>query len=135
MKFFYCIVICMLSTVVSAQNLQLHNDFRHSIDPEYNEKKYATFSFETFKQENYGSFFIKMDLDLKGDKSNIGNFYTEISHTLKFRELPVFVHLQYCGGLGIISRTDAGYYINNAYLVGAAFPFQWQNARFSTYLA
>ncbi len=135
MKCICYFVICLLSTVVSAHNLQLHNDFRHSIDPENNDKNYATFSFETFKQAGYGSLFMKMDLDLKGRNNNIGNLYTEISHTLKFWKFPVFMHLQYCGGLGFINQTTNGYYINNAYLIGAAYPFQWQNAWFSTFLA
>jgi hypothetical protein len=135
MKYLYFFVLCIIPTLLLPQNLQVHYDTRHSVDAENNERNFITFSFETFKAASYGSFFMKMDADFIGSRNNMGKLYTEISHTLRFWPRPIYLHLQYSGGLGIVSTSHNSYYIDNAYLAGFAYPFQWQNAWFSTYLA
>ena len=125
----------IFSTPLFSQNLQLHYDFRHSLDPKYNKKNFTTLSVETFKAADYGSFFMKMDADLIGENNNIGKLYTEISQTLRIWKSKLYLHLQYCGGLGIVEDAAIGYYINNAWLLGVAHVFQWKNAWFSTFLA
>ena len=35
--------------------------------------------------------------------------------------------VEYNGGLGIAEGTQYGYYINNAFLLGGQYPFQWEN--------
>jgi len=135
MKHFYFFIFYVIPTILISQNLQVHYDTRHTFDPENNDRNFVTFSFETFKAASYGSLFMKMDADFIGSKDNMGKLYTEISHTFKFWKLPVSLHLQYSGGLGIVSANQSGYYINNAYIAGFAYPFQWKNAWFSTYIA
>jgi len=83
----------------------------------------------------YGSFLLKVEFDFKGKNNNIGNLYTQISQTLKFWVFPVYLHLEYAGGLGYGGEAYTGYYINNAFLLGAAYSFQWKNGWVSTYLA
>ncbi|HPG41156.1 MAG TPA: DUF5020 family protein [bacterium] len=134
MKYCFWIALLLITTSVFAQNLQLHNDFRHSIDPDNNSRDYTTLSFETFRLESYGSMFMKMDVDFKGAHNNPGNLFTQISHTFKFWDFPAFLHLEYSGGLGVDSKSGYGYAIDNAYMVGAAYPFQLGNAWWSTYL-
>jgi hypothetical protein len=135
MKYFYLLIFCIIPTLIFPQNLQLHYDFRHALDSENNDKNFVTFSFETFKAVSYGSLFMKIDADFIGSKNNMGKLYTEISHTFKFWPWPIFLHLQYSGGLGIVSTTRSGYYIDNAYIAGFAYPFQWKNSWFNTYIA
>jgi hypothetical protein len=47
----------------------------------------------------------------------------------------VFVHLGYSGGLGLFDGAAGGYYLDNAYLVGAARPFRWRGAWGTGYAA
>ena len=96
---------------------------------------FLTFSFESFRQANYGSLLMKMDVDFNGKNSNIGKLYTQISQNLKFWNYPIFVHLEYSGGLGFISKTVSGYHINNTYSIGMAHTFQWMNGWANTFLA
>ena len=58
-----------------AQNVQLHYDFRHSLDPELNHKNYPSLSFEYFKEwDSLGSSLFKIQSDLNGENYNIGQF-------------------------------------------------------------
>lgn len=134
MKYCLWIIFVLLATTIFAQNVQLHYDNRHSIDADNNDRNYTTLSFETFKLESYGSLFMKMDVDFKGAHNNPGNVFTQISHTFKFWQFPAFLHLEYSGGLGMDSKSGYGYAIDNAYMVGAAYPFPLGNAWWSTYL-
>jgi hypothetical protein len=122
MKYIYIFIFSILPSLLLSQNLQLHYDTRHTIDPENNERNFITFSFETFKALSYGSLFMKMDADFIGSKDNMGKLYMEISHTFKFWSKPIFLHLQYSGGLGIVTNNQSGYYIHNAYIAGFAYP-------------
>jgi hypothetical protein len=108
-----------------SQNLQLQYDFRHSIDPRNNKSNYPTFAFELFKLMDNGSFFVKTQADFFGEHNNISQFYMQISRDFKFWGPPVFLHLEYNGGMGIAEGTSYGYYLNNVYLFGIDYPFQW----------
>jgi hypothetical protein len=119
------ILILISSIPIFSQSLQLQYDFRHSIDPQNNKSNYPTFSFELFKLLDEGSFFVKTQADFFGAHNNIGQLYMQISRDFKFWAPPVFLHLEYNGGLGIAEGTSYGYYLNNAYMFGVDYPFQW----------
>lgn len=116
------------STYLQAQQLQLHYDFRHSIDPELQRRDFAYLSFEYFKsQDTMGSFLLKAQMDFNGDKNNIGQLFVQVSQSLRFWKPKVYLALNYSGGLGVVPPTY-GYYLNNSLGLGAAYPFQWKGA-------
>lgn len=123
----------MLAFPVSSQNIQLHYDFRHSLDPDLNKVNFPVFSFEYFKEidtSKTGSFLFKMESRLDGRKSNMGQAFVQISQSLKFWEPPCYMSFNYSGGLGI-AEPDYGYYIASSFGLGLSVPFQWKNAWFS----
>jgi hypothetical protein len=118
-----------------AQEVQLHYDWRHSVDPRNNARNFPALTFKDFKSMEFGSFLIKVEADLNGSRNNVSKVYSEISQTLKFWGPSVFLHLEYTGGIGLFDAASGGYYLDNAYLVGAAHPFRWEGSWASTYLA
>lgn len=136
MKYSVTGLLLLFTAAVSAQNFQLHYDFRHSIDPDLNDGNFPGFSFEYFKQIDTlgtGSFLIKLQADLKGKRSNPGQVFTQISQSLRFWRPKVYLSLSYSGGLGV-TRESFGFYLNNAYGAGIAYPFQWKGAWLATNL-
>lgn len=129
-RHFALIFLLTLALEGWSQNLQLHHDFRHSIDPERNTQNFTTFSFEYFKlidTVGTGSFLLKIQADLNGKKTNIGQVFTQVSQTLRFWKPKVYLSLNYSGGLGA-TPSSFGYYIANAYGLGISYPFQWNGA-------
>jgi hypothetical protein len=124
---------CMLYFPLAAQNLQLHYDARHSLDPKRNPRNFPTLYFEYFKSKDSGSFLIKTQADFIGDRNNIGKFYMQVSHSFRFWKPKIFLQLEYSGGLGIAEPGAYGYYINNAFSLGIAHPFQWKGAFLNAY--
>ena len=110
---------------VFSQSIQLHYDFRHSIDPDFNTKNYPTIFFEYFNSKDYGSFLAKIQSDFIGEKNNVGKFFIQVSQSLRFWKPKVFVNIEYSGGLGIVEPEKYGYYISNAFSLGAAYQFNW----------
>ena len=131
MKIFIFYLICFIPVSLSTQNLQLHYDLRHSLDPQFNSKNFPTLYFEYFKGDDSGSFLMKIQSDLIGEKNNIGKFYMQTSKSLKFWEPKIYLQIQYSGGLGIAEPGQYGYYITNAFSIGASYPFQLNNAYFN----
>lgn len=129
-----CLIMFFSSTTFS-QTVQLSYDLRHSIDPRNNERDFVTLSFETFKSSDYGSLLMKMDADFNGRNNNLGKLYVQISHSLKFWSFPVFLNLEYSGGMGFIDDTMSGFHIGNSYSIGVVYPFQLMNSWASTFLA
>lgn len=124
------LVMMVVVSSLSAQNLQLHYDFRNSLyGEEVASRNYITATFEMFKPDKWGSTFMFVDADFSLDKGNIGLVYTEISRAFKIGDFPLMPHLEYNGGLG------AGFSIPNAYLVGVEYPFQLGNFFMGTYVA
>ena len=129
-------VICLIflssiSIQLYAQNVQIHYDVRHNIDPEQNKKNYPSLSFEYFKTiDSLGSFLFKIQSDLNGDNSNVGQTFIQLSQTLKFWQPAIYLSLNYSGGLGI-APPSFGYYLTNAYGLGLSYPFQWKGAWFN----
>lgn len=131
---------------LSAQNLQLHYDFRNSLyGEEVASRNYITATFEMFKPDKWGSTFMFVDADFSFnnggniifDKANIGLVYTEISRAFKIGDFPLMPHLEYNGGLGLFDAGEltGGFSIANAYLAGLEYPFQLGNFFMGTYLA
>ena len=115
---------------VKAQNLQLHFDPRHSLyGNDVATQNYLTATFEMFKPDKWGSTFMFVDFDFKGDKRNIGLVYAEIARAFKIGNCPIMPHLEYNGGLG------TGFSIPGSYLAGAQYPFKLGNFFMSTYAA
>ena len=141
------IIVCLLSssvlyTVTYSQELQIHYDMRHSIDPKRNPKNFPTLYFEYFKSQDSGkhfikpgSFLLKTQADFLGEKNNIGNFYMQVSQSFRCWKPKIFLNLQYSGGLGITEpQREYSYYIQNTYSIGINYPFKLRNAYFAAVL-
>lgn len=122
------------------QELQFHYDLRGTLDPTHNPKNFPTLFFIYFKAQDSGtrfikpgSFLLKMQADLVGEKNNIGKYYIEMSQSFRCWRPKIFVQLQYSGGLGIAEPGSDGYYISNAFSIGLSRPFQWGNAWLNVY--
>jgi len=136
MKFLVFSAFLTFSLSGLSQNLQLHYDFRHTIDPKLNSKNFPTFSFEYFKDVDTmstGSFLLKLQSDLKGKNNNMGQIFVQVSQSLRFWDPKVYLSLNYSGGLGV-TPISSGFYISNSYGAGVSFPFQWKGAWFSANL-
>ncbi|MEJ7644847.1 MAG: DUF5020 family protein [Chryseolinea sp.] len=113
-----------------AQNLQLHYDFRHSMDPAQNDRNFPSFSFEYFKQLDTigtGSFLFKVQADMNGNRNNLGQVFTQLSQSLRFWKPKLYLTLNYSGGVGL-GADYFGFYITNSYGLGISYPFQWKGA-------
>ena len=125
------------SSSVFAQQLQLHYDPRHTIDPEHTKRNFLALYFEYFKSMDSGnafikpgSFLLKAQTEFTGDKNNVGQFYMQISQAFRFWKPKVFLQVQYNGGLGIAEPGSYGYYLTNAFSLGVAHPFQAKGRAF-----
>jgi hypothetical protein len=139
MKNLILFIVSILPVSLFSQNLQLHYDFRHMIDPAHNSRNFPTIYFEYFKAQNDtssfikpGAFFIKMETDLQGDGDNIGKAFIQTSQTFRFWKPKIYLSLQYSGGLGVTEPKQYSYYINNGISLGPSYLFQWKGAYFST---
>ncbi len=130
MKMIVLMGLWLLILSADAQNLQLHYDFRHSIDPELNKENFPGFSFEYFKLIDTlgtGSFLLKVQADLKGTDNNVGQVFTQISQSLKFWKPKIYLSFNYSGGLGV-TPASFGFYLANSFGLGLSCPFQWKGA-------
>ncbi|UFH54221.1 DUF5020 family protein [Spirosoma sp. KNUC1025] len=119
---------------VQAQQLQVHYDFRNSIDPDLNRTNFASLTFEYFKSnDSTGSFLLKMQTDFSGENNNVGQLFLQVSKNLRYWRPKIQLALTYSGGLGV-APPSYGYYLTNTFGIGAAYPFQWKGAWFSTSL-
>ncbi|HZY36484.1 MAG TPA: DUF5020 family protein [Mucilaginibacter sp.] len=138
MKYLVLLVILSFPADIFAQNLQLHYDFRHSIDPKHNPQNFPTLYFEYFKAMDStssfikpGSFFMKIEDDLQGNRDNIGKSFIQASQTFRMWRPKIFAAVQYSGGLGVTDPAQYSYYINNCFSIGPSYPFQWKGAYFN----
>lgn len=131
-KTFITLMVLIATVSLKAQNLQLHYDYRNSIGGNsVSNSNYMTATFEMFKPDKYGNTFIFVDADFNLKKGNVSLMYTEISRNFKIANLPVLLHIEYNGGLGLFEvdkNVAGGFNIPNAYLAGINYPFQIRNA-------
>ncbi|WP_428660079.1 DUF5020 family protein [Runella sp.] len=126
--------LCLFSFSGFAQQFELHYDFRHTVDPKMQSKNFPTLFFEYFKSKEIGSTLLKIQTDFKGNKGNIGQCFIQLSQTIKFWKPKIYLNVGYSGGLGIIESIKGGFYINNSYALGAAYPFLGKNSWYSAVL-
>lgn len=132
MRIIFVFLMTIFNLCAFGQNLQLHEDFRHSVDPEHAQRNFPTLYFEYFKQQDSGkaffkpgSFLLKMQADFMGQKSNMGKYYLQVSQSFRCWQPKIFLNLQYSGGLGVTEPKQYSYYIQNTFSAGLAYPFQW----------
>lgn len=101
-----------LCSQLSAQNVQLHYDFGHSLYDELKERPKLTSTVEMFKPDKWGSTFFFVDMDY-GD-GEVQSAYWEISRELRFWKAPISLHVEYNGGIK---------YIKDAYLAGVTYSY------------
>ncbi|MGL5317183.1 MAG: DUF5020 family protein [Bacteroidales bacterium] len=129
MKKFLFLFVSMVCLSVSAQNLQLHYDFRGTSKPNVNpDGDYLTATFEMFKADKLGNTFMFIDADFNVKRGNIGLMYAEISREFTLGKLPIAAHIEFNGGVANWGSID------NAYLAGIAMPFSLKNFFFNTYV-
>ncbi|HVU59054.1 MAG TPA: DUF5020 family protein [Puia sp.] len=142
MKHLLLLPLALVATnILSAQELQLHYDPRHTLDPAHNAHNYPTIYFQYFKNQDSGksfikpgSFLLKIQTDLRGAGYNISQAYIQVSQSFRCWKPPVFLSLQYSGGLGVTEPKQYSYYINNAFSLGLSYSFQWKGAWLSAML-
>ena len=141
MKYLLLFSLSIFSTNLFSQSLQLHYDFRHSIDPTHNSRNFPTLYFEYFKSQNDtssfikpGSFLIKIESDMQGPNDNVGKSFIQASQSFRLWKPKIFLSLQYSGGLGVTEPKQYSFYIANAFSAGPSYPFQWKGAYFNAAL-
>jgi hypothetical protein len=136
------LIVAAAPFLVSAQNLQLHYDLRHTVAPDQNARNFTTIYFEYWKKQQDsgrsfikpGSFLFKTEADLYGTRDNIGKFFLQLSQSLRFWKPRVYLALQYSGGAGITEPKQYSYYISNTFSAGVEYPFQWKGIYFTSQL-
>ena len=126
------VFVCWLAFhFVFAQELQMHYDFRHTVDPKSSPRNFPMMVFKYYKELDTlksGAFLFEAQTFFNGDHSNIGQTFIQISQSLKFWEPKIYLSASYSGGVGV-APPSYGYYIGNAYGIGAStnvvFPVVW----------
>jgi hypothetical protein len=122
MKFSLFTFFLFLFLSAYSQDLQLHYDFRHTLDPKVNAANYPSFYFGYLKDIDTlgnGSILIKLQTDLNGKNNNVGQCFTQVSQSLKWWKPKVFLYLTYSGGVGV-TTSAYGFYITNSFGVGVS---------------
>jgi len=142
MKSLLFLTIIAWSAQTFAQNLQLHYDFRHSVDPKHNSQNFPALYFEYLKTLDStsffikpGTFFLKVETDMQGDQDNIGKAYIQTSQSFRFWKPKIYLNLQYSGGLGVTNPAQYSYYINNSISLGPNYLWNWHGAYFNIALS
>lgn len=115
-------------------------DFRHLTDPGSNVNNFPVVELKVFIPQSFGTFLMKEEIDLNGPNHNVSQIYTELSQSIKLgnvtlRDLPLFVHVGYSGGLGMFGNGTGGFYTPNAYNVGLEYRFDVQKAFCDAFVA
>jgi hypothetical protein len=139
-----CVVLSLivLSKSSSSQELQIHYDPRHTLDPASNARNFITLYFQYFNPApdtassfvKRGSFLLKMQADLNGANNNMGKSYLQVSQSLRCWKPRFYLSLQYSGGLGVTEPKQYSYYIVNTFSAGAEIPFRFIGAWLSSVL-
>ncbi len=120
MKKLVLALLTFLTLPLAAQNIQYHWDFMK-------DRNYPTVTIEMYSPDKYGSTFFFVDMDFK-DFKDMSLGYMEISRNQKInKSCPILAHIEYNGG---VFANSFGGKINNAWLLGAAYPFSVNSANF-----
>lgn len=123
---------------LQAQNIQLHYDLRHAVDPNslsdfgsnLHERNYLTATLEWLVNDRLGSTYMFADFDFNGKNSNLGLMYTEINRKFNLGgNCPIQAMVEFNGGLG------NGFTIPNSYLGGFSYSTMVNRFFFNTYVA
>jgi uncharacterized protein Usg len=119
--------ILSLSTLATAQNIQMHYDFGRSLySNDLKGRPLWTSTVEDFVPDKWGSTYFFFDMDY--NNGGVNSAYWEISRELKFWKAPFSFHVEYNGGnfRGEKDPTKASYNfynVNNAYLLGGTYTY------------
>lgn len=139
MKIVLAFLLSSFSLNALPQQLQFHYDLRHAVDPENTKKNFPSFYFEYFRSARPdslfgfikpGSFLFKAQSEFSGEKNNMGQYYMQISQSFRFWKPKIYLQAQYNGGLGIAEPGSYGYYLTNAFSLGASYSFQYRGTLF-----
>jgi hypothetical protein len=108
-------------------------DFRHATDARDNGNNFPVVELKLFVPQSFGTFLVKEEMDLDAPNHNVSQVYTELTQSIKlghitFRDLPLFAHIGYSGGLGLFGDAAGGFYIRSAYNIGLEYRFDVQKA-------
>lgn len=121
-------VLLATSFGVSAQNVQLHYDFGHTISDQLTHRPSVTTTIEMFKPDMWGSTFFFVDIDYFHD--GVAGAYWEIAREFNVSKNKQWAaHVEYDGGLASSQLNDISTRFQHAFLVGPA--WNWHNGDFS----
>lgn len=108
-------------------------DLRHSTDSRDNSDNFPVIEMKGFFPLSFGNFLFKEEIDLDGAKNNQSKVYSELDQSVRvgrttLRGAPLYLHLGYSGGLGLIKDGVDGYYVQNAYNAGPEYTFGFAGA-------
>ena len=116
------------TAVMTAQNVQLHYDFGHTIDGELSGRPNVTTTVEMFKPDALGSTFMFTDIDYYADGA--AGAYWEIAREFNLTKNKQWAaHVEYNGGATTVEHTSIATRIQHALLAGVA--WNWNSADFS----
>jgi hypothetical protein len=128
MKKLFTLLMLACTMSVSAQNIQLHYDFGHSLYDGLSGRPNVTTTVEMFKPDKWGSTFMFTDIDYYTDGA--AGAYWEISREFNLaKQSPFALHLEYNGGATTIEHTGIGNRFQHAFLGGLA--WNWASEDFS----
>ena len=128
MKKLFTLLMLACTMSVSAQNIQLHYDFGHSLYDGLSGRPNVTTTVEMFKPDKWGRTFMFTDIDYYTDGA--AGAYWEISREFNLaKQSPFALHLEYNGGATTIEHTGIGNRFQHAFLGGLA--WNWASEDFS----
>lgn len=121
-------VFLFVGMISYSQQLQLHYDIRHTINPEQNSKNFFSLTFDYYKvnAKEKGDFLIQMQTDFTGEAQNPGQMYIQLTKYFRYWKPKINLSLGYAGGFGI-APPSYGYYIANSYTLGISYPISWKS--------
>lgn len=121
-------VLMAAALSLSAQNIQLHYDFGHSMGQNLSNRPSMTTTFEMFKADAWGSTFTFTDIDHQRD--GVAGAYWEIAREFNVTKNKQWAaHVEYNGGLTSDENTWQATRFQHATLIGGA--WNWHSADFS----
>jgi len=120
------LVALLSSTLLSAQDLQLHYDFVRAAQAE---TPYFTSTVEYLGVSDKGTTYFFIDMDYSGQQDGVSLLYWEISRDQKIGNLPVNLHFEFTSGNVIAG--GAGFPISRSYILGVSKDFLIGNFFFS----